>query len=242
MDGIATMVIDPNKLFREGLTSMLKGTPYQVVAQASDVSAAIKHFSAKKPPEIQLVIFGLHRPSDSACQAIRSLRNAKPDASIVALTCELSYDGLVELMDAGVSGCLLTEITDGILENYLNLVILGETVLPTQFASMFLNERKNMAAEPSHAQPNGLSRREAEILRYLVNGFSNKVIAGDLGITEATVKVHLKAVMKKISVTNRTQAAIWAINNGFDGIDIHHVARGAAAPAASRTPPRCIEH
>ena len=93
----------------------------------------------------------------------------------------------------------------------LQLVTLGEKVFPTNLATMLLDMN---APGPQHSI-GGLSPREQEILQALVTGASNKLIAIRLGITEATVKVHLKTLLRKIDVNNRTQAAIWAMNNGF---------------------------
>jgi two-component system nitrate/nitrite response regulator NarL len=91
------------------------------------------------------------------------------------------------------------------------LVMLGEKVFPTNLASMLLDMN---TVSPQHSI-RGVSPREQEILQALVTGASNKVIAYKLNITEATVKVHLKTLLRKIDVNNRTQAAIWAMNNGF---------------------------
>jgi two-component system nitrate/nitrite response regulator NarL len=101
--------------------------------------------------------------------------------------------------------------------------MMGEKVFPTNLASMLLN----LDSTPSPMKSvRGLSPREQDILQALVSGSSNKVIAFKLGITEATVKVHLKTLLRKIDVNNRTQAAIWAMNNGF-------TAEGAAASTRS---------
>ena len=87
------------------------------------------------------------------------------------------------------------------------------------------------AAGPQHSV-RGLSPREREILQLLVTGASNKLIATRLGITEATVKVHLKTLLRKIDVNNRTQAAIWAMNNGFTADSAPVPTRGFHAVAA----------
>ena len=98
----------------------------------------------------------------------------------------------------------------------LRLVDLGEKVFPTKLATMITSGQIDpTAAEVRASSVKGLSKREGEIMRCLVHGESNKVIARQLGITEATVKVHLKAVLRKLNVSNRTQAAIWAVRNGL---------------------------
>jgi two-component system, NarL family, nitrate/nitrite response regulator NarL len=101
-------------------------------------------------------------------------------------------------------------------------------VFPTNLAAMLFD--MNVIA-PQHSV-RGLSPREQEILRALVTGSSNKLIAIKLGITEATVKVHLKTLLRKIDVNNRTQAAIWAMNNGFTAEGAPIPTRGLYAVSA----------
>jgi two-component system nitrate/nitrite response regulator NarL len=115
-------------------------------------------------------------------------------------------------MNAGADGFLMKEVSPEALLQSLELVMLGEKVYPTNLASMLLD----LTSAPTPLNSiRGLSSREREILQLLVTGASNKLIAIRLGIAEATVKVHLKALLRKIDVNNRTQAAIWAMNNGF---------------------------
>jgi DNA-binding NarL/FixJ family response regulator len=102
------------------------------------------------------------------------------------------------------------------LHQSLRLVLLGEKVFPTDLARLLTSDRimaRNDAAQMGHV--NGLSDREMQILGYLLNGAQNKQIARDLQISDGTVKVHLKAILKKIGVQNRTQAAIWAVSQGI---------------------------
>jgi two-component system, NarL family, nitrate/nitrite response regulator NarL len=95
----------------------------------------------------------------------------------------------------------------------LQLVMLGQQILPTGFMTSLLQKE---ASEPVAERPSrGLSPREVQILRHLMTGHSNKAIARALDISEATVKVHLKALLRKVQASNRTQAAVWAMNNGI---------------------------
>jgi len=96
-----------------------------------------------------------------------------------------------------------------------DLVLLGEKVFPTSLAALLISGPVDNVVEMPGGR-RGLSERENQILRSLLKGESNKMIANRLGITEATVKVHLKTVLRKIGAANRTQAAIWALNNGYD--------------------------
>jgi two-component system nitrate/nitrite response regulator NarL len=153
---------------------------------------------------------------------LRALREVFPTARIVVLADDLSVDVLRAAMGGGADGFLIKTVSPEALIQSLQLIMLGEKVFPTNLAAMLLDMN---AISPQHSV-RGLSPREQEILQALVTGASNKMIANKLGITEATVKVHLKTLLRKIDVNNRTQAAIWAINNGF-------TAEGVAAPARS---------
>ncbi len=92
---------------------------------------------------------------------------------------------------------------------------MGEKVFPTHLAQLLVSSRGDELGQDVPPRRKGLSQREVQILRCLLNGNSNKMIANHLNITEATVKVHLKSLLRKINASNRTQAAIWALNNGI---------------------------
>jgi two-component system nitrate/nitrite response regulator NarL len=130
----------------------------------------------------------------------------------VVLVSDFTVDALREAMNGGADGFLMKDVSPEALLQSLELIMLGEKVFPTNLALMLLD----LSNAPSPLNSiRGLSPREQEILLALVTGASNKMIAIKLGITEATVKVHLKTLLRKIDVNNRTQAAIWAMNNGF---------------------------
>ena len=141
----------------------------------------------------------------------RKLTEPFPTARIVVLADDLSVDVLRAAMGGGADGFLIKNVSPEALIQSLQLIMLGEKVFPTNLASMLLDMS---TPSPQHSI-RGLSPREQEILQALVTGASNKMIAIRLGITEATVKVHLKTLLRKIDVNNRTQAAIWAMNNGI---------------------------
>jgi two-component system nitrate/nitrite response regulator NarL len=154
---------------------------------------------------------------------LRALRELFPTARIVVLADDLSVEVLRAAMGGDADGFLIKTVSPEALIQSLQLVMLGEKVFPTNLAAMLLD----LGSAPSPLNSvRGMTPREHEILQALVTGASNKMIANRLGITEATVKVHLKTLLRKIDVNNRTQAAIWAMNNGF-------TAEGVAAPARS---------
>jgi two-component system nitrate/nitrite response regulator NarL len=148
-----------------------------------------------------------------------SLRTRYPNVRVVVLTDRISSSSLAAALDAAVDGYLLKDMSADALQQSLRLVMLGEKVFPTGLAHLLIAGRLKDPSRPAgrlgQLNTPGLSDREVEILGCLLNGMSNKVIANQLRISEGTVKVHLKGILKKINVRNRTQAAIWAINNGI---------------------------
>jgi two-component system nitrate/nitrite response regulator NarL len=103
------------------------------------------------------------------------------------------------------------------LSRSLELVMLGQQIFPTRLMlGTMLAEAEGDTRNAALRASSGLSPRELEILRMLVNGESNRAIARELTVTEATIKVHLRSLLRKVRVNNRTQAAVWAINNGFE--------------------------
>jgi two-component system, NarL family, nitrate/nitrite response regulator NarL len=210
-----TILIEPNRLFRQGLKHLLAGTRFEVGAEFNTVELALDAGETAGTPD--LVISGQPVTDEADTRAIRE---AFPSARIVVLADDLSVDALRATMGGGADGFLSKNVSPEALIQSLQLVMLGEKVLPTNLAAMLLD----LGSAPSSLNSGrGMTRREHEILQALVTGASNKMIAIKLGITEATVKVHLKTLLRKIDVNNRTQAAIWAMNNGF-------TAEGAAVP------------
>ena len=142
---------------------------------------------------------------------IRSLKARAPESRLVVIASDLDQTQMVACFAAGVDGYLLEAISPEALRESLRLVMVGEHVFPSQLVAL-LCSRQARVAQPVGSTDADLSDREAEIVMRLAEGMPNKVIAGELAITEATVKVHLKNILRKLGVTNRTQAAVWAIN------------------------------
>jgi two-component system, NarL family, nitrate/nitrite response regulator NarL len=208
MTSTRTILIETNRLFRQGLKHLLADTRFAVEAEFSTMEHAVDGAVASG-----LVIIG-------EAGDLEQLQAAYPEARIVVLADDFAVDALRNAMNAGADGYLMKDVSPEALIQSLELVMMGEKVFPTNLASMLLS----LDSTPSPMNSvRGMTPREHEILQALVTGASNKLIAIKLGITEATVKVHLKTLLRKIDVNNRTQAAIWAMNNGF-------TAEGAPVP------------
>ncbi len=208
-----TFLVGRNKLFREGLKSLLRGSQFEVVGEADDVGQTHAAMADQMPA---IVLLDFSAVPEHAADDLTHLRSVLTDAKIVVLTETLSSQTLAGCLGAGAHGYLIKDISVDALLQSLRLVMLGEKVFPTHLAALLVNGMANSApTRINRANSHGLSGREAQIVQCLVQGDSNKMIANRLGITEATVKVHMKNLLRKINATNRTQAAIWALNNGF---------------------------
>jgi len=206
-------IVGKNEIVREGLRRILVERDFSVVAAVS--SCAALRAASTEPHEANMII--VDSASNAEGQATcRQLREAFPTARIVLLGEDFSVQTTSEAMSVGVDGYLAKEISCEPLARSLELIASGEKVMPSQMvAAMMETEwRQNADDWMSTANDVHLSEREIEVLRCLTRGGANKTISRELAITEATVKVHIKAIMRKLSVMNRTQAAIWAVSRG----------------------------
>jgi two-component system, NarL family, nitrate/nitrite response regulator NarL len=221
MSNGSVLLIDASRLFREGLRRILSSSSLAAVHEACSVQDALPSIESLQPA---LVIVNFPDAGESQREAIGQIRAAAPRTRIVVLTETIRVNRLSEALSAGADGYLLKNISADALHQSLQLVLLGEKVFPTDLAHLLTSDRittRNGTAQGRHV--NGLSDREMQILGCLLNGAQNKQIARDLQICEGTVKVHLKTVLKKIGVQNRTQAALWAISQGVKHVGpLHH--------------------
>lgn len=212
MDNVATLLFGRNKLFREGLKSLLKESQFDVVGEADDVGM----LDLDPESELGLVLIDLSSNTSHIVDDLNRLADLLPDTPVVILNDNLCSNTLASCLAAGASGYLMKDISLDALLISLQLVVLGEKVFPTHLAALLISGAANAVPAGVPADNSfGLSEREMQILQCLVQGDSNKRIANRLSITEATVKVHMKSLLRKINVSNRTQAAIWALNNGL---------------------------
>ena len=140
-----------------------------------------------------------------------------PAAKVVVLGGEVDLRLMQQCFAGGASGYLLETISPEALRNSLNLVKSGEKVFPSQLAALLpllASQADKSTSETPLPDGQGLSAREREILEGLIEGHANKMIARKLQISEATVKIHVKHILRKLKVGNRTQAALWGVAKG----------------------------
>lgn len=210
---ISISLVCPNTLAREGLKRILNEDEFQVVDTCARIELLCDSDLASSSDIIVIDSGTLGR----CAEQIEELNERFPNARLVVLSDGFCLANMVDAFRAGVDGYILKEIgCDSLIES-LRLVKLGEKVMPSELVRHL--PQHSMAESPSNGSEANpaelLSEREIETLRCLVLGYANKVIAYRLDISEATVKVHVKAVLRKLMVQNRTQAAIWAVNRGL---------------------------
>lgn len=225
---VSVFHIDPNQLFREGLRQLLGDSDFDIGGHANTLTDGLQQMASDTPA---IVVIDVNGEGETLAALMEGLAQLSLKPRVVVLTEAFGLNALTSALCAGVDGYLLKSMSPSAFEQSLSLVMTGEKVFPTDLAHLLISNR--FAANPDAADTimdSGLSKREAEILSCLVNGNSNKAIANSLNLTEGTVKVHLKTILKKINVRNRTQAAIWALQNGIVSSNVNEDARATAKP------------
>ena len=220
-----TTIVGKSSLLREGIAKILRSANFRIVASVSSADDLPGRVQADHP---LFVIVHTGDDFDFVIGQIEFFKDSYPDGRIVIVADRYRPDELVSAFRIGANGCFVDVMTCDVFVRSLELVMMGETVIPPAFLSYVFDPEDHQSADNTHAE-NGerailaadigdpapqLSPREKLILRCLIEGNSNKSIARKMDIAEATVKVHVKAILRKIRVHNRTQAAIWGMNNG----------------------------
>jgi two-component system nitrate/nitrite response regulator NarL len=228
---VSTLIIEPRSLVREALISLMARNSYQVVggvASTADIDNSLLVANAPK-----LVILGA-LPAQEAIAAGSCIRKLLPETKFVLLFDCASPADFQKLLASDIDGCIPFSASPDVLISAFAQIFDGDCKILIQDAAS-----RSAIASPSAPSPaaegvirqevrsdafdgtfsvrvrHGLSEREEQILKSLVKGQGNKIIARTLDIAEATVKVHMKSVLRKIRLANRTQAAIWAVENGY---------------------------
>lgn len=215
------LLIDGDRLFCAALAALLNGGPFHLVGEGIgpvEARDAVRE-SLERGRRPDLVLASLPSPASghgADPTLLRDIRRMLPAAKLVALCTDAGTQTVRAALQVGADGCLHKSMSCEGLIRSLNLVMLGEAVFPRGVADLLAANGTGQARSDNGDGTGGeLSRREMEILRCLLAGQSNKAIARHLNITESTVKMHFKNVMRKIRAQNRTQAAVWAIQHGL---------------------------
>lgn len=214
MSSVSVCLIERNVFFREGLKSLLSDTGYNVERSYPDWHTAEKMLQETQGSQL-FIISDDDRAQDIKTQA-GIIKRAFPDCRIVVFFESANAKDVASLFAAGIDGCLFRSILPQALTGALDMIMAGEKICPPGILDMLAEEAVVEHKESIYPSDHNLSSREMQILGYLTGGDSNKQIARHLDITEATVKVHIKAVLRKLDLSNRTQAAVWAVHKGLN--------------------------
>jgi two-component system nitrate/nitrite response regulator NarL len=209
------VIVDSNRLFREGLGRLLEGNRLEVVKEAYSFVGALRFLqSGQTRLDIILGDPGTDLPRE--LEAVKVILSQFPEVKVVILTDRFAPQWPEEGLKSSVAGFLSKDISAEALMRSLDLVLMGERVIKSaaRRAAAGTPAARWTAPDPAAELLAKLSGRENQILDCLAHGLPNKLIARELNMAEATVKVHLKALLRKLNAQNRTQAAIWAIKTG----------------------------
>ena len=213
-DPIRVLLVDDHAVVREGLRTFLElQDGIEVAGEAADGVEALEQVERLRP---DVVLMDLVMPRLDGVGAMRRLRVHHPEARVVVLTSFLEDERLLPAMQAGAAGYLLKNAEPSELARAIRAADRGEAIIDPTVAARLVRALAD-ASSRRVAEPERLTRREREVLELIVGGRSNKRIALELGISEKTVKTHVGHLLAKLGVTDRTQAALMAVEEGLVG-------------------------
>ncbi|AZZ91873.1 two-component system response regulator NarL [Hahella sp. KA22] len=202
------MMVDDHPLFRKGIRQLIElEDELDIVAEAKNGEEGL---TKAKELEPDLILLDLNMQGMDGLDTLRAIRAAGVDSRIIMLTVSDNEADVVNCFRAGADGYLLKDMEPEDILEKIKQVTLGKMAISERLTEILASAlRKPVeAADPSAS----LTSREYEILTRIAQGHSNKVIARDLNISDGTVKVHVKHILKKMGMRSRVEAAVWLVN------------------------------
>jgi DNA-binding NarL/FixJ family response regulator len=209
---IRVLIADDHAVVRQGLRTFLElQDEIEVVGEAADGIEALELVQRTAP---DVALLDLVMPRLGGLEAIRRIREVAPATRVLVLTSFADDDTVLPAVRAGAAGYLLKDVQPPELVGAIRTVHAGEALLAPAVATMLVEQ---LAAEDGTGaeRDDHLTPREREVLALLARGRANKVIARDLGVSERTVKTHVSNILAKLNLTDRTQAAVYAVRHGI---------------------------
>lgn len=210
---LRVLVIDDHTLFREGLEGLLVRRGIQVVGSLGDGHEGMR-LAHELAPDV--VLLDMRMPGMDGLAILRQLQQEGFGRPIAMLTTSSDERDLVEALRNGARGYLLKDMEPDELVVALRDIVMGKTVVAPNLTHVLARVVKgDTPPDPESSPIDGLTPRETEILGLLAEGQSNKVIARNLGISDGTVKLHVKAILRKLGIHSRVEAAVMAVEHGL---------------------------
>ncbi|TVZ41462.1 LuxR family two component transcriptional regulator [Alteromonadaceae bacterium 2753L.S.0a.02] len=204
------LLVDDHPLLRKGLVQLIEfEDDLEVIGEASNGEDAIQLAVAKDP---DLIVLDLNMQGMDGLETLRALREQEITSRIIMLTVSDNDEDVVSAITHGADGYLLKDMDPEQILEQLKEAALGKMVISQKLTHILAGAIRGESGD----RPNLLAKltsREHEILKYIAKGLSNKLIARELNITDGTVKVHVKHILKKLNLRSRVEAAVWMVNN-----------------------------
>lgn len=220
---VEVLIVDDHPLLREGLSTLLElEGGISVVGQASNGPEALRLIEELQP---DVMLLDINMPGMNGIEVAKISREQHPEVGILVLTIHDDESYVNEMIRSGAKGYLLKDAEPRQVVQAIKQVARGESVYPTELMERVMDHYHELEVHYGNLQTAAtlnelcLTNRELEILKYIVEGMSNKEIAATLFISEKTVKNHITSLLRKLEVEDRTQAAVFAVSQGlFSGL------------------------
>ena len=216
MEKIRVAIVDDHALIREGIKKLLElEDHFEIVALASDGFEALDAIKRHKP---DVVLLDINMPNMNGIDCLKKIKEQYSETKVIILTIHEDADYLIETVNIGAEGYILKDADVSSLMKAIQNVVNGEVYIHPTLSGILIKEYKRKEKHIEDVIGNNLTKREFEVIRLISKGHNNKEIATELFISEKTVKNHVSNIFKKIKVTDRTQAALYAIKHNITKI------------------------
>jgi DNA-binding NarL/FixJ family response regulator len=213
MEKVKLVIADDHVLIREGIKKLLElEDSLEILGLASDGNEAIELVETLKP---DVILLDINMPHLSGIEALKIIKNEYPATKVIMLTIHEDAEYLIETVNIGAEGYVLKDADVSSLVKAILKVNSGDIYIHPTLSGILIKEYKKKDQQQEEINNSSLTRREYEVIKLISKGYNNKEIATELFISEKTVKNHVSNIFKKIKVTDRTQAALYAIKNNI---------------------------
>lgn len=207
---VRVVIVDDHVMVREGIKQLLEmDGDIMVVGEASDGEEGLRVMEQTDP---DVMLLDVNMPKMNGLEVLQKIKESGIKRNVLILTIHNEVEYLLRAVDIGVSGYVLKDSELAVLRKAIFSVYEGNTYIQPSLVPLL---KQSLSVKENHATEEGLTKREMQVLKLIAEGLYNKEIADRLTISEKTVKNHVSNIFRKIEVSDRTQAAVYAIKNGF---------------------------